>query len=163
MSIELPHYTQEKNNTCALACLRMVLAAYGVHVQESELEAQARMEVKGTPIDELVRLAREYGLMAEIQDTTVEGLLPILSEEKLVIAYLDRAIFDLTPSQRAHHCLRHAIIHNVVPIKITHKSVTFHDPRRPRITRKNIRLFRRAYEGLGGRCIVCSKQVQAQR
>jgi hypothetical protein len=46
MTIELPHYLQEKDNTCALACLRMVLAACDTHVQESGLEAQARMEPK---------------------------------------------------------------------------------------------------------------------
>jgi hypothetical protein len=52
----------------------MVLAAYGMQVPESELAAQAGMDVKGTPIGELERLARHYGLVARIQDTTVEGL-----------------------------------------------------------------------------------------
>jgi hypothetical protein len=87
MSIELPHYTQAKDNTCALACLRMVLATCGTHVLESELEAQATMEVKGTPIDELVRLARQYHLVADVQDTTVEDLRSILADGKLPIAY----------------------------------------------------------------------------
>ena len=32
MSTELPLYRQEKRNTCALAYLRMVLAAYGTDV-----------------------------------------------------------------------------------------------------------------------------------
>ena len=32
------------------------------------------MDVKGTPIDEFLRLARHYGLGARIQDMTVEGL-----------------------------------------------------------------------------------------
>ncbi len=77
MSTELPHYTQEKRNTCALACLRI---------------------------------------------------------------------------------LRNAIIHNVIPTKITKSFVTLHDPRQQSITRHTIRLFRRAYEGLGGRCVVCWKE-----
>ncbi len=158
MSTELPHYSQEKRNTCALACLRMVLAACGTQVHESELEARARMEVKGTPIDELRRLAIQFGLAAEIQDTTVEGLRDLLAEGKFPIVYIDRAIFHLNPSERANHSLRNAIIHNVVPTKITDKFVTLHDPRQPSITRHTIRLFRLAYEGLGGRCIVCSKQ-----
>src|SRR5262249_47163694 len=87
MTIELPHYTQERHNTCALACLRMVLAAFGKHMQEGEIAAQARMEVKGTPIDVLVRLARHFGLGATIQDTTVEGLQRILAEGSLPIAF----------------------------------------------------------------------------
>src|SRR5262245_45245163 len=70
MSTELPLYRQEKRNTCALACLRMVLAAYRTQIEESALEAEARMEVEGTPIDELERLARLFGLTAEIQETT---------------------------------------------------------------------------------------------
>jgi ABC-type bacteriocin/lantibiotic exporter with double-glycine peptidase domain len=60
LRIELPHYRQEKDNTCALACLRMVLAAYGRQVPESDLEAQAGMEPKGTRIDELERQTRQF-------------------------------------------------------------------------------------------------------
>ena len=41
MNIEIPHYEQEDDNTCALACLRMILAAYGTHVQEAEIKALA--------------------------------------------------------------------------------------------------------------------------
>jgi ABC-type bacteriocin/lantibiotic exporter with double-glycine peptidase domain len=161
MSIEVPHYTQAKINTCALACLRMVLAAYGMLVEEGELEAQAAVEVKGTPTDELVRLARQYGLVADVQDTTVEGLWGILAEGKPPIAYLARAVFDLRPSRRERHPIRDAIIHNVIPTQVGARFVTLHDPRQPRVTRKTIRLFRRAYEGLGGRCVVCAEPAEA--
>jgi len=75
----------------------MVLAAYGLLVQESELESHARMEVRGTLIDELERLARLYGLAAAIEETSAEELRRILAEGKLPIAYIDRAVFDLTP------------------------------------------------------------------
>ncbi len=159
MSIELPLYTQEKRNTCALACLRMVLAAYGRHVQESELEAQASMERKGTRIDELERLARQFQLVAEIQETTVEELRWILAAGKLPIVYIDRAVFELSRRQRTRHSIRDAIIHNVIPTQVTAKSVTFHDPRLPRITRRTSRLFGQAFSSLGGRCVVCSKLV----
>src|SRR5438876_176688 len=74
MSIELPLYGQEKNNTCALACLRMVLAAFGTEVAEAAIEAHAQMKERGTVIDELERLARQFHLVAEIQDATVEEL-----------------------------------------------------------------------------------------
>jgi ABC-type bacteriocin/lantibiotic exporter with double-glycine peptidase domain len=160
MSTELPHYTQEKPNTCALACLRMVLAAYGTRVNESELEALVQMEPKGTPVDELERLARQFGLIAEIQDLTVAGLQQVLEEGKLPIAFLDRAVFELTPTERRHHSIREAIIHNAIPVKITAKSVALHDPRFPQVTRRTLRLFRLAYERLGGVSVVCSKAVQ---
>src|SRR5437867_1068328 len=156
MKIALPLYAQEKRNTCALACLRMVLAAYGTAVRESELEAQARMEPKGIRIDELERLARQFQLVAEIQETTVEELREILADGKLPIVYIDRAVFDLRLRQRARHSIRDAIIHNVIPTRVTAKSIEFHDPRLPQIARKSMRLFRQAYMILGGRCVVCS-------
>jgi hypothetical protein len=80
----------------------MVLAANGIHVEERVLESQAHMEEGGTPIDELERLARRYGLAAEIQYTTLSDLRRLLAEDRLPIAYIDRAIFDLTPRQRFH-------------------------------------------------------------
>lgn len=157
MSIELPLYGQEKANSCALACLRMVLAAFGSEVAESALEAQARMQERGTTIDELERLARQFQLAAEIHDTTVEELRELLAVGRLPICFIDRAVFDLTPRQRRTHSIHDAIIHTVIPVRVTAKSVTFHDPRRPSVTRKTIRLFRRAYGGLGGRSVVCWK------
>jgi hypothetical protein len=157
MSIELPLYIQEKRNTCALACLRMVLAAFGTKVEERELEGRARLEGEGTLIDELERLAREFHLRAEIQETTVEQLQQILLEGKLPIAYIDRAIFKLRPPQRARHSIRDAIIHTVIPTRVTAGSVTFHDPRLPQVTRKTMRLFRQAYLSLGGHCVVCAR------
>src|SRR5205814_7608131 len=97
MSFKLPLYEQENRNTCALACLRMVLAAFGTDVEESTLEGQARLEEDGTEIGELERLARQFGLVAEVQEATVEQLRQFLVEGKLAMAYIDRAVFELTP------------------------------------------------------------------
>jgi predicted double-glycine peptidase len=138
----------------------MVLAAFGTNVEEGEVEAHAHLEEEGTLINELERLARFFHIKAEIQDATLEDLNRILMEGKLPIAYIDRAVFDMRPRQRAKHSIRNAIIHTVIPIRVTSRSVTFHDPRLPQITRKTIRLFERAYMGLGGRCVVCSKPEQ---
>ena len=79
MNTELPLYRQEKRNTCALACLRMILAAYGTEVEESALEAQVRLKPDKTEIGEIERLARQYGLTADIQEATVEHLGQFLS------------------------------------------------------------------------------------
>jgi hypothetical protein len=134
----------------------MVLAAFGVEVAEATLEAQVQMQERGTVIDELERLAKHFHVVAEIQDPTVEELREILAEGKLPIAFIDRAVFDLTALQRRTHSIRDAIIHTVIPVRVTAKSITFHDPRPPRITRKTIRLFRRAYTGPGQtlRCLL---------
>jgi hypothetical protein len=137
----------------------MVLAACGTTVAESTIEAEARLEVRGTPIEELERLARLFNLVAEIQEVTVADLPSLLAAEKWPIAYLDRAIFALKLRQRARHRLRAAKIHTVIPIRVTAAFVAFHDPLRPGVTRKSIRLFRLAYERLGGYCVVCSKKT----
>jgi predicted double-glycine peptidase len=160
MTIELPLYRQQKDNTCALACLRMVLAAFESGIAERTLEAEAQMEEAGTPIEELERLARQHGLEAEILETTEADLREILAQGRLPIAYLDRAIFELNPRQRAKHSLRQAKIHAVVPSRVTEASVTFHDPLPPRVARRSVRLFRQAHVILGSYCVVCSKRAQ---
>ena len=161
MSTGLPHYRQEKKNTCALACLRMVLAAFGTDVEEGMLQVEAHMEPDGTEIAELERLARQFGLVADIEEATVEQLRNLLAHGKLPIVYIDRALFELSPRRRAQHSIRDAIIHTVIPTQITARFVTYHDPRQARVTRKTTGLFRQAYEALGGRCVVCSKPEEA--
>jgi Peptidase C39 family len=161
MSTGLPHYRQEKKNTCALACLRMVLASFGSYVEEGVLQGKAHMETDGTAIGELERLARQFGLVADIEEATVEQLRDLLAEGKLPIVYIDRAIFELSPRQRAQHSIRDAVIHTVVTTQITARFVTYHDPRQARVTRKTTVLFRQAYEALGGHCVVCFKPEKA--
>jgi hypothetical protein len=161
MSIKLPHHRQEKDNTCGLACPRMVLAAAGVQVQESELEAQARMDPRGAPLDELERLARRHRLVAEVRQATVDDLRRLLAEGKLPIALIDRSVFDLNAGQRARHSIRDAILHNVIPVQVTDKTVTMEDPRLPGVARRTVRLFRQAYEILGGYCVVGARPEEA--
>jgi hypothetical protein len=139
----------------------MALAAFGTRVSGGDLEAEAHREEAGTPINALERLARQHHLVAEIREATVEELRGVLAAGKLPIAFLDRAVFDLSPSRRARHSIRDAIIHTVIPTRLTAKSVTFHDPRVPRVTRKALPIFRQAYQMLGGRCVVCSKPQEA--
>jgi hypothetical protein len=112
----------------------------------------------GTPIEEFERLARQFNLVAGIQEVTVADLQRLLAAGKWPIAYLDRAMFDLKPRRRARYPLGEAKIHTVIPSRGTAAAVTFHDPLPPRITRKSMHLFRLAYEPLGSRCVVCSKQ-----
>jgi hypothetical protein len=157
MSTELPLYGQEKRNTCALACLRMVLAAFDRNLEESKLEDKPNMEPEGTEISELERLARHFGLIANVQMATIEQLRQVLREGKFAITYIDRAVFDLTPRQRTEHRLRDARIHTVIPSRITAAAVTYHDPMPPARIRRSMRLFRMAYERLGSYCVVCAR------
>jgi hypothetical protein len=135
----------------------MVLAAYGTHVGESKLQEHAHIEAGGTEIGELQHLARQFGLIADTREATIGQLQQLLAEGKFAIAYIDRAVFELTPAQRVRHSLRAAKIHTVIPTRVTEAVVAYHDPLVPRVTRRSIRVFRLAYERLGSRCVVCSK------
>jgi hypothetical protein len=61
----------------------MIPAKSGVHVQESDLEGRVTLDPKGIFPDDLVRLAGEFNLTAEMQDTTAEELRDILAAGKL--------------------------------------------------------------------------------
>ncbi len=135
----------------------MVLAAFGSDVDESTLVDQAHLDPQGTRIDELARLARQFGLVACVQEVPIEQLRESIAEGKLAIAYIDRAVFDHTPRQRVAHPLRNARIHTVIPTRITAGAVTYHDPMPPARIRRSLRLFRSAYERLGSHCVVCSR------
>jgi hypothetical protein len=134
----------------------MVLAAFGTEVSEAAIEAQADLEERGTSIDELERLARRFDLVAHVQEATVEDLRRILDEDRFPIAYIDRAVFDLSAARRRTHRLRDARIHTVVPVEVSGKSITYHDPLYPSVTRRTTRLFLQAYSGIGGLSVVCA-------
>jgi hypothetical protein len=114
------------------------------------------MEQRGTLIGELKRLARHFGLVAEIEETTTAQLRQLLAQGKVPLAYIDRAVFDLPPGRRARHSIRDARIHVVIPTRVTAASVTFHDPLPPRVTRRSVRMFEHAHRMLGSCCVVCS-------
>lgn len=94
MPNDLPLFKQTKPETCALACLRMVLGACGIHVSEETLERQVHMEEGGSALRNW-GAARAYGLAAEIQEATMDDLRQILAEGKLPIAYVNRSVFAL--------------------------------------------------------------------
>jgi hypothetical protein len=117
------------------------------------------LEERGTSIDELERLALLYGLTAQIQETTIGDLRRHLAAGRFPIAYIDRAVFDLAPRRRATHSIREAMIHVVIPTRVTASAISFHDPLPPSVTRKSIRLFQQAHSILGSCCVICSKRM----
>ena len=82
-----PYYPQETDFSCAVACLRMVLAAYGVSKSEAELRGLCDCTIFGTTALELIRVARGLGFTAtrkysltleDLRDFTVQGYFPII-------------------------------------------------------------------------------------
>src|SRR5713101_7996314 len=69
-------FPQEAANTCAVACLRMVLSAYGLSVSESELAKETKTNEFGTELGELVSTAIRLGFDAQANSITHRSLAP---------------------------------------------------------------------------------------
>ena len=141
----------------ALACLRMVLAARGAHVEESDIEAEARLEEGGTPIEELERVARRFGLSAHVEEATINRPRAVLAEGNLAIVYLNRTVFELPSLRRLRRAMIDPKLHSVIPTSISGRFVTFHDPLPPRIARRSIQRFDRAQSFLHYAALVCEQ------
>jgi ABC-type bacteriocin/lantibiotic exporter with double-glycine peptidase domain len=155
----LPLLKQEREDSCALACLRMVLAARGTVRTEAELEQLVRREEGGTEIQELERLARMFGLVATVQEATARRIRELLEAESDVISYVNRSVFDLPTLTHLGPALRSLRVHAVVPIHVTARHVTFHDPRLPAVVSKTVRRFEAAQRHLRSTCLILSAQA----
>jgi ABC-type bacteriocin/lantibiotic exporter with double-glycine peptidase domain len=159
MTRSLPLLKQEHEDSCALACLRMILAGRGTVVTEAELEQRVRQEKGGTDIEELERLAQSFGLVATCQEATPPQIRDLLHTDRDVIAYINRAVFDLRTLTTLAPALRSLRVHSVVPIRVTARHVTFHDPRLPSVVSKTIQRFEAAQRQLVSVCLVLSAQA----
>ena len=57
---------QESDDTCALACLRMIMSDFGIDVSEQALASKVDVQAGGIDIEELQRLAEQFGLHATV-------------------------------------------------------------------------------------------------
>lgn len=93
MKLNMPYFKQEKNTTCGVACLRMVLAFYGKEISEVDLEEACETSWLGNTCGELVQGALKYGFEAEeIDHVTLEYLLTILEQNSPLIVLIDPAV-----------------------------------------------------------------------
>jgi ABC-type bacteriocin/lantibiotic exporter with double-glycine peptidase domain len=154
MARALPLLKQEPEDSCALACLRMVLAGRGIVMTEAELEQRVWREKGGTEIRELERLARGLGLTAAVQEVKAREIRDLLQAGGDVIAYLNRAVFDLRSLADLGPALRALRVHAVVPILVTGRQITFHDPLLPAVVRMTIQRFEAAQRHMWSICLV---------
>ncbi len=145
---------QESGDTCAIACLRMILAQHGMDVAEKLLEPQAGKQPGGVDIEDLRILAERLGFHAEIVQLDLNDIAPLLTQQTYPIVYLNRAHF-LRGRFRRQRFLQAPIVHAVIPIIIGRRFITFNDPlsgTRRRILRKK---FAAAQADLSHWCLVC--------
>jgi ABC-type bacteriocin/lantibiotic exporter with double-glycine peptidase domain len=143
MNLKPPFFAQERYDTCALACLRMILAYYGTEVSEAELVRMTAMEEGGVDIEELARVARRCGLPAEILSLSEKELMELNTKRRWVIVYLNRWPLD-----------RVFAIHAVIPIRFSRVFLTVLDPMRGQ-RRLSRRKFDQARQYLDRLCVVC--------
>lgn len=93
MKSKPPFFAQERPDTCTLACLRMVLAAFGKETTEEQLMRAANMETGGVDIETLERLAHTFGLKPEVAQVQLDDLAALTEEEGLCIAFVNRLPF----------------------------------------------------------------------
>lgn len=136
----------------------MVLAARGTQVTEHDLVLRTQIVDGGVKIQELERLARTVGLIATAREATALQIRELLRDGGDVIAYVNRAVFDLVSLVDLGPALRAQVGHAVVPVHVTAKHVTFHDPhlRLSGIIRKTVRRFETAQRLMGLACLVIS-------
>jgi ABC-type bacteriocin/lantibiotic exporter with double-glycine peptidase domain len=93
MKLNIPYFRQEKNTTCGVACLRMVMAFYSKDIKEFELEEACETGWLGNTCGELVQCVKKYGFEAEeVENITTDYVKTILRKNHPIIALLDPAI-----------------------------------------------------------------------
>jgi ATP-binding cassette subfamily C protein len=126
---DLPFYQQEKPYSCAPACLRMVLAAYGIERSEEELRAQCRTELSGTTALNVLDAARHYGLDCRKYTLRWEQLAGIEADRLYPIVYVARG----------------GAQHAVVVRAMTAEAVVLHDPLAEGLTSVTADAFRQEF------------------
>lgn len=138
-----PFIAQERADTCAIACLRMILAHQGSDISESELIQATDLQEGGLTPDELARLARQVGLRSKEQRLDPSELADHVQSGRFPIVFLFRAPLD-----------RIDMTHAVIPVRLSRKYITVLDPLRGE-RRVTIRKFEEARRLVGRWVVVC--------
>ena len=115
MPVKPPLIAQERLDTCAIACFRMILAFHGRVISEPELIRSVAMEAGGLDIEELARLGRNLGLDAKIQELDVAGIAGLIRRGIFPIVYLNRIHLDRRFPVNRRIALRLFLPHAVIP------------------------------------------------
>lgn len=103
MSSTPPFFAQERPDSCAVACCRMVLAHQGTVVSEDELVEAVDFQPGGIDPEELVRLMGQYGLRAREVQLDLTALTGEVTKDGFPIVYLHRRPID--QEERVHAVL----------------------------------------------------------
>ena len=119
MSSTPPFVAQERPDSCAIACLRMLLASQGVMISEPDLIRQTSLDEGGLTPEELTVLAGACGLPARESQLDDDELVHLVLDGRHPIVYLYRKLLDGVDT-----------VHAVIPIGFSKHFVTVLDPLR---------------------------------
>lgn len=117
----VPHFYQSSEQTCGVACLRMLFAALGVTHDEATIAQHCGLTPLGCTVHDLVAGAQALGFNAALLPVSGEpAAVAALSNEPPFVAMIDRAsLSNVGPMFQWHF---------VVPLALAQDEVTFHDP-----------------------------------
>ena len=91
---KLQFHKQERAYSCAVACLKMVLEAFGKDIDESELRRLCNTTELGTFADDIVSCAIELGFNAEKTYLSIADLKRLIEEDIFPIVYVNTYTFN---------------------------------------------------------------------
>lgn len=117
--MHVPHFEQERDYSCLAACVRMVLAFYGVARTEAELRTLLKTRPGGTsPVQAMWRLP-DIGFDAYVQTGSRAMLYENLSAGRPCIVHVWTRYLPHWTDE---------VIHAVVVADMTASNVLIHDP-----------------------------------
>ncbi len=86
----LPFFRQETPYSCIPACLRMVLAHWGIDTDEDQIRQRSMTTLWGTSARDAIKCIQSYGLSAEeIRHATIDNLRDWLEHDLFPILLID--------------------------------------------------------------------------
>jgi ABC-type bacteriocin/lantibiotic exporter with double-glycine peptidase domain len=117
MTWKPPFVRQTRSNTCAIACLRMILAYQGTEITEKELEQASFLPPTGLDPEELAQLAGRFGLRAVERQLDQDDLFDLIRQQRFPIVFLYRRLINGVGDG-----------HAVIPVRLTRRYVQILDP-----------------------------------
>src|SRR5947208_17108614 len=108
-----PPLRQEKEDNCALACLRSLLSHYGIEVAEATLEPLANKQDWGVGIEDLAAAARSFNLKTEIAKLDTTAIARCLAKASFRSPTLTASIWEnVSRSAESSHsgCSSHMLL-----------------------------------------------------